>query len=117
MCDFCFLFDFANTRCKVDNGIAVIETNELFPFPVKEQFNFCPMCGSPVKEESSVSNNFPANLRRIRKMRGITQEALGKKLNVQKSAISKYEKGRTKPNVSQLYILCRVLDVSPQELI
>ena len=34
----------------------------------------------------------------LRQAQGLTQEELGKKLNVQKSAISKYEKGIVIPN-------------------
>lgn len=119
MCNFCILFDFSTVRAKVDQGVATIEKAPTqIPFLPKQQFNFCPMCGSPIDPElMSPSKIFPVNLRRIRRMRGLTQEALGRSLGLQKSAISKYEKGRTKPNVKQLAELCRVLEVSPQELI
>ena len=116
MCDFCVLFDFATTRTRVVDGLATIEKGTT-PFQDKDRFNFCPVCGSPVGDEARISASFPSNLRRIRRMRGLTQEAVGRSLKVQKAAISKYERGRTKPNVNQLRLLCRALDVSPQELI
>ena len=118
MCNFCILFDFSSARTKVENGTAVIEkAPENIPFLQKDTFNYCPVCGSPLKEEMQVSDSFASNLRRIRRMRGMSQEALGRELHMQKSGVCKYEKGRTKPNIEKLAVLCRILDVSPQELI
>ncbi len=118
MCEFCLLFDFGSYRAKVDNGVAsLVKAPTEIPFLPKQQFAFCPVCGSPRSEESMPTGKFPQNLRRIRRMRGFTQEALGRKLGVQKSAVCKYEKGRAVPNTKQLQVLCRVLNVSPQELI
>lgn len=119
MCNFCILFDFSSAMAKVEQGIATIEKAPTdIPFLPKQQFNFCPVCGSPRDPIGlSASNRFPRNLKTIRRMRGFTQEALGAKLGIQKSAICKYEKGRAKPNVKQLAEMCRILDVSPQELI
>ena len=117
MCNFCILFDFSSARAKVNEGVATIEKAPTdIPFLPKQQFNFCPVCGSP-RENNSITNSFPSNLRRIRRMRGYTQEALGRAMGMQKSAISKYEKGRTKPNIKQLAQICKLLDISPQELI
>ena len=119
MCNFCILFDFSSAMAKVDQGIATIEKAPTdIPFLPRQQFNFCPVCGSPREPiEIKANSKVPSNLRRIRRMRGYTQEALGEKLGVQKSAISKYEKARTRPNIQQLAELCRILDVAPQELI
>lgn len=119
MCDFCILFDFSTYRAKVEQGVAtLVKAPTEIPFLPRQQFNFCPVCGSPRDpQKMSQSNRLPQNLRRIRRMRGVTQEALGRELGLQKSAISKYEKGRTQPNAKQLATICRLLDVSPQELI
>ena len=119
MCDFCILFDFSTYRAKVEHGTAsLVKAPTEIPFLPKQQFNFCPVCGSP-RDPALVSSNkrFGQNLRRIRRMRGVTQEALGRELGMQRSAISKYEKGRTQPNASQIATICRLLDVSPQELL
>ena len=118
MCNFCILFDFSSVRVKVDHGKASLEkAPSEIPFLEKDTFNFCPVCGGWLKEPVKAGVNFSQNLRRVRNMRGYTQEALGRELGIQKSAVCKYEKGRTKPNVYQLARLCRVLDVSPQDLI
>ena len=119
MCDFCLLFDFSSARARVRNGVASIEkAPEGIPFLQKQQFKFCPMCGSPVDAESLVlTDRFPTNLRRIRRMNGITQEVLGREMGVQKSAVSKWEHKRATPDIYQLVRLCKLLDVTPQELL
>ena len=117
MCDFCILFDFSSVRAKVEQGVATIERAPTdIPFIPKQQFNFCPMCGRPLVQEAR-SNAFPQNLRRIRRLRGVTQEAIARELGLQKCAVSKWEKGRTVPNAKQLTTLCKLLNVSPQELL
>lgn len=119
MCEFCILFDFSQASARVVSGVAsIIKAPSDIPFLPKQQFNFCPMCGSPREPEKLLlSNRFGQNLRRIRRMRGMTQEGLGKLMGIQKSAVSKYEKGRVKPDIARLMLLCRLLDVSPTELL
>ena len=119
MCDFCILFDFSSYTTKVDQGVAsLVKAPENLPFLPRQQFNFCPVCGSPRDPVSlTTSNLFGKNLRKIRRARGMTQEQLGQIIGVQKSAVSKYEKGRVKPDISRLLELCRILDVTPQELL
>jgi len=51
-------------------------------------------------------------LRELRKRKGITQTELGHVLNVQKSAISKYELGRATPSSDILKKLSEYFDVS-----
>ena len=53
----------------------------------------------------------------LRKAQGLTQEELGKKLNVQKSAISKYEKGLVIPNGDVLKRLSAIFNVSTDYLL
>ena len=52
------------------------------------------------------------NIRQLRIEKGITQEQLGQVLNVQKSAISKYELGRTQPSTDILEKLADYFEVS-----
>lgn len=119
MCEFCILFDYSMFKANVNNGVAtIVKAPSEIPFLPKDQFNFCPVCGSPRESGNySTSTRFPENLRRIRRMRGVTQDALGRSIGVGRSAICKYEKGRSRPNITQLSELCRYLDVSPQELV
>lgn len=119
MCDFCILFDFSNARARVEDGVAWIEkAPENIPFLPKQQFNFCPVCGNPLTPTAQKQNNkFGQNLRTVRMLRGVTQEALARSLGLKKCAISKYENGRTYPNAKRLAQICRLLEVSPQELI
>ena len=57
------------------------------------------------------------NIKRIRKERGMSQETLGAKLGVQKSAVSKWERGVvTKFDEIQLAEIARALNVSPAVL-
>ena len=117
MCDFCILFDWSSAKVKVEQGIAtIVKAPTDIPFLPKDQFNFCPVCGSP-RESSINTQSFGQNLRRIRRMRGVTQTALGNAIGVQKSCISKYEKGRTSPSMRKVVQICHVLEISPQELI
>ena len=47
-------------------------------------------------------NKFPDNLKMIRKQSQLSQEELGKKINVSKQTVSKYEKGIVEPNFHTL---------------
>ena len=102
-----------------NQGIAsIVKAPEGIPFLPRQQFNFCPLCGSPREQGKPItSNRFGQNLRKIRRMRGLTQEALGRQIGIQRSGVSKYEKGRVKPDVAKLAQICRALDISPQELL
>lgn len=53
----------------------------------------------------------------LRQAHGLTQEELGKKLNLQKSAISKYEKGIVTPNGDVLKRLSTIFNVSTDYLL
>ena len=117
MCEFCLLFDFSSYRAKVDQGVASLEKAPTeIPFLPKQQFKFCPVCGAQLVK-ASTSGDFGQNLRRIRKLRGVTQTAIARELGMQRSAVCKYEKGRTTPNAKQIATICRLLGVSPQELL
>ena len=61
--------------------------------------------------------NFAKNLRRIRKMKHMTMEQLGDKAGITLSAIQKYEKGLSEPNLSRLIWLAESLDITVAVLI
>ena len=53
----------------------------------------------------------------FRKEKGLTQKALGEKLNVTDRAVSKWETGRSFPDVAILEDLCQELGISVSELL
>ena len=57
------------------------------------------------------------NLAKIRKERGLTQEALASKLNVVRQTISKWENGTAVPDADTLCKIADALDVSVAELL
>lgn len=60
---------------------------------------------------------FMKRIKDLRVARSLTQEDLGKVLNVQKAAISKYEKGRAEPSVDILKRMARYFGVSSDYLL
>ncbi|MDQ0340233.1 transcriptional regulator with XRE-family HTH domain [Caldalkalibacillus uzonensis] len=56
--------------------------------------------------------DFPQRLRTLRKAKGLTQEELGRKVNVTKVSISGYESGNRSPDMDTLKMLADALDVS-----
>ena len=61
--------------------------------------------------------NLGKKITQFRKKAGITQEQLAEQLNVSVSAVSQWETGKTFPDISAIPILCRVLDVTSDELL
>lgn len=53
---------------------------------------------------------FAENLKKIRKDKGYTQEALAKKLNVVRQTVSKWEKGLSLPDADMLSKIANVLE-------
>ncbi len=62
-------------------------------------------------------NNFNERLKELRTERNITQQELGKLVNMSKMAISHWEKGHSEPSISQLIILSNYFEVSVDYLI
>lgn len=60
---------------------------------------------------------FSENLKRIRENAGLTQEQLAQSVNVTRQAISRWESGRTEPDLATLIILAKVLNVGTEELV
>lgn len=62
------------------------------------------------------SAKFAANVGRIRKRRGLTQEQLGWAAGLHQTAVARIESGERKPTLSTVFKLAAGLDVSPAEL-
>ena len=60
---------------------------------------------------------FGDNLKKVRKGKGLSQEALAEKLNVVRQTISKWEKGLSIPDGDMLIKLSQVLEVSVETLL
>ena len=52
-----------------------------------------------------------------RKRLGLSQEALAEKMDVSRQAVAKWENGQAFPTAERLTRLCRVLEVTPEELL
>ena len=61
-------------------------------------------------------SKLPENLKSLRLMRGLSQKQLGEKLNKSANAISNWEKGTSSPDVDLLETICKVLDITPNQL-
>ena len=62
----------------------------------------------------SVDKKFGDILKQLRIDKGLTQQGLGKELNISKSAISHYEKGDNCPPLSILVTIARYFNVSSE---
>lgn len=60
---------------------------------------------------------FHEKLQELRKSRGLTQEELAEALFVSRTAISKWESGKGLPDPVYMLELCRLLDISVNELL
>lgn len=61
--------------------------------------------------------NIGANIKRLRLAKGLTQEQLAKLLNVSTAAISKWEAKNIYPDITMLYPLAEIFNVSIDELL
>ena len=60
---------------------------------------------------------FQIRLKELRTEKGISQEEIGKLLNMSKMAISHWEKGNSEPSIEQLKFLASFFDVSIDYLV
>jgi len=58
-----------------------------------------------------------ANLKSIRKLRGMTQDALAKASGIHRITIAKYEAGKVKPSLENAEKMAKALKCSLDELI
>ena len=56
--------------------------------------------------------NTGEKIRQIRKISGMTQEELAKKMNVSRQTISKWEKGSSAPDLENAIVLCKLFQIS-----
>ncbi len=61
--------------------------------------------------------NLPERLKEARKVAGLTQEEVAKKLGISKSTYCCYETGRHSPDPDALVILCKAFNVSADYLL
>lgn len=56
-------------------------------------------------------------IREHRKLKNLTQKELGERLFVSKQAISKWETGRTLPDIETIQKLTAILEIEPNEIL
>lgn len=62
--------------------------------------------------DKNSGNAFAANLKKLRKAKGLTQEDLGRALGVQKSCISNYEQNFSMPDIPRLLEIAEFFELS-----
>ena len=61
--------------------------------------------------------SFNDKLKELRKENKLSQEQLAEKLNISRQAISKWESGKAYPDIDNLILLAKILEVSLDELL
>lgn len=61
--------------------------------------------------------NLSENLKKLRKEKNLSQEQLAKMLNVSRQAVSKWESGKTYPDIDNLILLRDIFNVTLDDLI
>ncbi len=61
--------------------------------------------------------SFCENLRREMRYRAISQTALAERLNTSQATISRWTKGINEPDFQTLFLLCEILETTPNELL
>lgn len=67
----------------------------------------------PLKVKYEIGNR----IRKYRELRGMSQKELAERIGVSNSRVSNWEQGINRPDADILAQLCRVLNVSPSELL
>lgn len=67
-------------------------------------------------DPDSQSAKFAANVGRLRRRRGLTQEQLGWAAGLHQTAVTRIESGERKPNLETVFKLAAGLEVPPGEL-
>jgi transcriptional regulator with XRE-family HTH domain len=65
----------------------------------------------------TVRTEFGKNLRKLRKVKGLSQEQLAYSAGIDRSYIGKVERGQVNLTIEKLYILAVTLGCSPKDLI
>ena len=66
---------------------------------------------------SRLENNFPAILKRLREENNMTQQQLADFLNLERSSVAKYEKGKSTPNPETLLAISKIFNTTVDYLI
>ncbi|WP_353654982.1 helix-turn-helix transcriptional regulator [Clostridium sp. CCUG 7971] len=61
--------------------------------------------------------NLSENLKKLRKEKNLSQEQLAKMLNVSRQAVSKWESGKTYPDIDNLILLRDIFNITLDDLI
>lgn len=61
--------------------------------------------------------NFCENLKKEMLYRKITQTMLAEKLNMSQATISRWTKGINQPDFQTLFLLCEILETTPNEIL
>ena len=64
-----------------------------------------------------IVSDFSANLRRLRKKAGLSQDALAERLSVTRQTVSSWERDKSYPDIPMLLCLGETLGVSPNDLL
>lgn len=56
------------------------------------------------------------NIKRARKLKNLTQKEMAEKLNMTQQQYSRFENGVFELNYSQLIVVCKILDITPNEI-
>lgn len=68
-------------------------------------------------DKSEVSLIIGKELKRVRELSGLSQESLALEANVDRSFLSKLERGVRQPTLTVIFKLCDALDYSPDRLV
>lgn len=63
------------------------------------------------------SNLFAKNLKKYRNKKGLSQSALAKAINIDRTAISNFENNKREPTISTLIKICQVLEIDFTDLL
>lgn len=72
--------------------------------------------GKPISHQH-ILLNFGQKMQKVRKEKGITQEALAAKLSMHRTYIGLIERGERNPTIRTLYKIAKALEVSASDLL
>jgi len=68
-------------------------------------------------DKKALSNEFGAALRRIRNDKGMTQDALAEKLEINSPYISRLESGQKHPSLEMIWKLAKAMGIKASDII
>lgn len=67
--------------------------------------------------EEEIKKIVTQNIRKYRKMAGLTQMEIAKKLNLSGPSVNQWENGISFPEFDKIYKLCKILNISIDDLL